>query len=107
MPKDLATRWFSSIFTFPKATLPAYSPASCSIMGETILHGPHHGAQKSTSMSGYFETTSLKFESVRTIGLDILFMDDLAAAIFCISVNFLCLIARTSLSSCSYSLVTD
>src|SRR5438445_2851767 len=54
---------FSSVFNFPKATLPLYSLASPSMTGETRRHGPHHGAQQSTSIKGYLETNESKLES--------------------------------------------
>jgi len=39
---------FWSTFTLTKLTLPEYSLAISSTIGDTALHGPHHGAQKST-----------------------------------------------------------
>ena len=44
-----ATIGFSSVFSLRKRTLPSYSPASSFTIGATMRHGPHHGAQKSTS----------------------------------------------------------
>src|SRR5882757_1209988 len=38
----------ASTSTLTTSTLPAYFAASFSISGATILHGPHHDAQKST-----------------------------------------------------------
>jgi len=44
---------------------PAYSSDNFSYMGLTILHGPHHGAQKSTSVGSVERSTSsLKVRSV-------------------------------------------
>ena len=43
------TLGFSSTFSLPTVTLPAYSVASASTVGPSRLHGPHHSAQKSTS----------------------------------------------------------
>src|SRR5437867_2391270 len=40
--------WFSSTFTFPILTAPAFSRATSSRSGAIILQGPHHSAQKST-----------------------------------------------------------
>src|SRR6266702_3078232 len=48
---------------FPNATFPLYSFASPSITGETRRHGPHQGAQQSTSTKGYLETNDSKLES--------------------------------------------
>jgi hypothetical protein len=39
----------SSVFTFATRSRPAVSLATLRTSGATILHGPHHGAQKSTS----------------------------------------------------------
>jgi hypothetical protein len=39
----------SSVFTFATTNRPAVSLATLRSSGATILHGPHHGAQKSTS----------------------------------------------------------
>src|SRR5919206_4620770 len=46
-------------------TRPSYSEASCSSTGSTARHGPHHGAQKSTT-TGVCErrTSSSKVASV-------------------------------------------
>src|SRR5260370_21458213 len=44
-----ASSWFSSELTFTSLKRPAYSRSSFSSIGPRDLHGPHHGAQKSTS----------------------------------------------------------
>jgi hypothetical protein len=49
IPNDDAVFGFSSTFTFTKATFSEFSSANASIVGASALHGPHHGAQKSTS----------------------------------------------------------
>src|SRR5881397_3073913 len=59
---------FSSVFSFPKATFPLYSLASPSITGETRRHGPHQGAQQSTSTKGYLEMNESKLESFTSTG---------------------------------------
>src|SRR4051794_17146363 len=43
------SRGFSSTLTFTTFKRPVYSAASCSRMGETKRHGPHHGAHRSTT----------------------------------------------------------
>ena len=44
---------------------PAYSVASSSMSGAIMRHGPHHGAQKSTSTgTGLFRTSASKVASV-------------------------------------------
>src|SRR5262249_42722413 len=40
---------FSSTFSLPMVTRPAYSVASASMVGASRLQGPHHSAQKSTN----------------------------------------------------------
>src|SRR5258708_518423 len=47
-PYSTATASFSSMFTFAMESLPFSSVASSSKIGAMALHGPHHGAQKST-----------------------------------------------------------
>ena len=59
----------SSTLSFPKVTFPEYLAASSSIIGLTILHGPHHGAQKSTTVSLCFATSVSKLASVNITGL--------------------------------------
>lgn len=49
IPCWAATASWSSMFTFPMATLLPISVASSSRMGAIALQGPHQGAQKSTS----------------------------------------------------------
>src|SRR4030042_2459382 len=44
-----ATNGDSSTFTLANSIFPLYSLANSSTMGATALHGPHQGAQKSTS----------------------------------------------------------
>src|SRR5436190_15104046 len=69
MPNFTARFWFSSTFTLPTLTRPLYSPANSSREGAIILHGPHHGAQKS-SITGVAEdvTSCPKFcSSIVTI----------------------------------------
>ena len=50
----------SSTLTLTNFTLPSYSPARSSTTGLTILHGPHHSAQKSTNtgMEEFMTSTS-------------------------------------------------
>src|SRR3989344_2267115 len=53
------TSMFSSTFIFTNFTLPAYYVYSSSMIGSIALHGPHHGAQKSTRTGSSLERTSL------------------------------------------------
>jgi hypothetical protein len=49
--------------------LPARSPASASSIGATARHGPHHGAQKSTSTGiGLSSTSFFQLASVTVTG---------------------------------------
>ena len=57
-----------STFTFPTFTLPLYFSAIVSMVGDNILHGPHHSAQKSTTTGILDDSTSkAKFSSVNSI----------------------------------------
>ena len=94
--KLLGTSWFSSTFILAKVTLPAYSAANCSITGPTILHGPHQGAQKSTTKSGFDFRVSWKLESVMVSGRAFTCW---CSAWFSIAWIFLCFICCNSLSS--------
>ena len=55
-----ATVGFSSTFSLPNTAFPLNSMANWSIRGDTNLQGPHQGAQKSTTKSGYFLLVSSK-----------------------------------------------
>src|SRR6476661_6580412 len=46
---SIAVFWFSSMFSLTTFSWSARSFAISSTTGATIRHGPHHGAQKSTS----------------------------------------------------------
>ena len=43
-----ASCWFSSTLTFTSRTRPLAALTTFSMIGVSCLHGPHHGAQKST-----------------------------------------------------------
>src|SRR3989441_10836126 len=94
-------RGFSSTFILPNATRPEYSFASCSTMGATIRQGPHHAAQKSTTISGYFEISEEKVASERIIGLLSYFSADWswARVLRIISTSFLSFMLWISASS--------
>lgn len=47
-----------SIFNFPNLTLSKYSFATSSKIGDNILHGLHHSAQKSTNTNFFEDSTS-------------------------------------------------
>src|SRR5574344_1656715 len=65
---------FSSTSHLNTATLPLNSSDSSSTIGEIALHGPHHGAQKSTKTGLLFPLTrSLKLLSVITSAILIVF----------------------------------
>src|SRR2546427_5626369 len=94
-------RGFSSTFILPNATRPEYSFASCSTMGATIRQGPHHAAQKSTTINGYFEISEEKVASERIIGLLSYFSADWswARVLRIISTSFLSFMLWISASS--------
>src|SRR6266436_5161351 len=56
----------SSVFTLANTT-PGYASDACSYTGAKPLHGPHHGAQKSTITIGFSLTVFSKFSLVRSI----------------------------------------
>src|SRR5262245_13043015 len=58
-PYRWAISGFSSVFTFASRNFPPNSAASFSRIGFSARHGPHQGAQKST-------TTGVRFEASRT-----------------------------------------
>ena len=64
IPYSAATSPFSSTSHLPISALPSYSPASSSMIGPTILQGPHHGAQKSITTGLPSARISLKLLSV-------------------------------------------
>src|SRR5215217_3002272 len=49
IPSEPAMRCSSSVLSLAIVSLPSYSPASSSRIGATARHGPHQGAQKSTT----------------------------------------------------------
>src|SRR5271170_6261169 len=60
---------FSSMLTLATVTRPAISVARSSRNGATILHGPHHSAQKSTSTGSLARsTTASKLLSLTAVG---------------------------------------
>jgi hypothetical protein len=69
MPYCEAMAGLSSVFNLAILTRPAYSDANWSMMGATIRHGPHQGAQQSTrTVPGKERTSCLKFRSVISTG---------------------------------------
>ena len=58
IPYSDAILWLSSVFSFRHRNLPAYCTASSSTNGAIIRHGPHQGAQKSTSTGTSDSNTS-------------------------------------------------
>ena len=62
-PKRCATPGASSTLTFTSFIFPARSRAIWSSAGLTILHGPHHGAQRSMRTGTGAETMSSKLSS--------------------------------------------
>src|SRR5690606_9144945 len=74
-PYLAANCWLASTSTFPTTALPSYSWLTSSIMGPTILQGPHHAAQKSTNTGlSLFKTTSSKVASVISSAILLVFV---------------------------------
>ena len=65
MPFSEAIFWLLSTLTLTKTACPAYFLANFSIIGDTILQGIHHSAQKSATTTWYFEII-LRNSSVST-----------------------------------------
>src|SRR6185436_11266690 len=63
MPSRSPTAATSSVFSFTTRSRPAVRAATFSTSGATIRHGPHHGAQKST-------TTGIAEEAIRPSNSD-------------------------------------
>src|SRR5438067_615497 len=64
MPYLAAMSPCSSVFSLPTLSRPAKSVAILSMVGARARHGPHHGAQKSTSTGLSLLTTSCSQFSV-------------------------------------------
>ena len=70
MPKACESCCSSSELIFTNLKRPAYSTSSFSKMGPKDLHGPHHGAQKSTNTGTWVEaaiTSASKLATVTSI----------------------------------------
>ena len=85
-PKRVASSGSSSILTLPTYTSPLCSSASSSTTGESMRHGPHQGAQKSTSTGFSAARTSRSKLSCVTVKTDILktpfASDDIASPVY-------------------------
>ncbi len=65
-----AIRWFWSTSILTRRTLPLASVTAFSSAGVSVLHGPHHGAQKSTMIGTSWEasiTSAMKVASVASL----------------------------------------
>jgi hypothetical protein len=80
-----ASSLFWSTFTLTKLTLSEYSFAISSTIGATALHGPHHGAQKSTK-TGTLDFATLFSQSLLSISFT-----------WCFSVAVLFIVCLTSI----------
>ena len=70
--KAAAVCWFVSTSTLASTTLPPVSSITFSRIGPSVLHGPHHSAQRSTTTGTCLErsTTSVgKVASVTSIDM--------------------------------------
>ena len=67
MPYSVATLGLSSVLSLSARNLSPYSLEISSMSGAIMRHGPHQGAQKSTSTgTGLFNTSSSNVASVTT-----------------------------------------
>src|SRR6185312_10740149 len=69
-PNWPAIEGFSSMLILTSRILPAFSATTFSMVGESVRHGPHQGAQKSTSTGASSEasiTSALKARSVESL----------------------------------------
>src|SRR5690554_6901540 len=70
IPYEPAVEGFSSTFSLNTLTLFFIFSPILSIIGPTILQGPHQGAQKSTNTGiSEFKTSSLKVASVVSLAI--------------------------------------
>ena len=67
MRNDVAVRGFSSVFSFVRTTSPAFSAATFSMIGPSTRHGPHQGAQKSTTTGTVFERSRTSVAKVASV----------------------------------------
>src|SRR5690606_28180971 len=67
MPNMPASCISSSALTLASTNAPAYSSASFSSSGPNCRHGPHHGAQKSTSTGACIERSSTSCAKVAAV----------------------------------------
>ncbi len=58
-----------SVFIFATISLPLYSIAIFSRTGPSILHGPHHSAQKSARTGVVFDFSITSFSNVSSVTL--------------------------------------
>ena|SRR5438445_13694168 len=82
-----ASSLFWSTFTLKKLSLPENSFAISSTSGATALHGPHHGAQKSTKTGRTDFSTSFS-QSLLAISLTWSFSDSVLCFVFLISIPY-------------------
>src|SRR6185312_10618126 len=67
MSNALESAFSSSELTFASLTRPAYSAATFSSTGVSALHGPHHGAQKSTTTGMALEPSMTSSSNVAVV----------------------------------------
>ena len=94
-PNLVAIPWLASTFTLANLTF-GYFLSRLSKTGCIILHGPHHSAQKSTSVGFSPDTTWSKLESFKSV------TPGSTGGLFCclsISSSLLCFIFSISGSS--------
>src|SRR5690606_2054220 len=74
-PYLAANCWLASTSTLPTTALPSYSLLTSSLIGPTILQGPHQAAQKSTNTGlSLFRTNSSNVASVISSAILLVFV---------------------------------
>ena len=58
---------FSSTFTFTSATFPSVASTTFSMIGPSVWHGPHHGAQRSTTTGTDFDRWMTSLSNVSSV----------------------------------------
>ena len=67
MPNAWLSSWLSSELIFTSFTRPSNDPVTLSSTGESARHGPHQGAQKSTTTGNVFEASMTSCSKVSVV----------------------------------------
>ena len=58
---------FSSTLTLASTTLPSVASTTFSMIGPSVLHGPHHGAHRSTTTGTVFDCSTTSVSNVASV----------------------------------------